>query len=45
MFWIWMGGMLTHGILLGGTLGTWLFCHLNKKNFLSLADEKEENPL
>lgn len=39
IFWIWMGGMSTHGILLGGTLGTWLFCRLNQKNFLSLADE------
>ncbi len=31
--------MSTHGILLGGTLGTWLFCRLNRKNFLSLVDE------
>jgi phosphatidylglycerol:prolipoprotein diacylglycerol transferase len=39
IFWIWMGGMSTHGILLGGTLGTWLFCRLNQRNFLSLVDE------
>lgn len=37
--WIWMGGMSTHGILLGGTLGALLFCRLNNRNFLSLADE------
>ncbi|MGB5451020.1 MAG: prolipoprotein diacylglyceryl transferase [Sedimenticolaceae bacterium] len=39
ILWIWLGGMSTHGILLGGTLGTWLFCRLRHKNFLSLADE------
>ena len=39
IFWIWMGGMSTHGILLGGTLGIWFFCHLNHKNFLALVDE------
>ena len=39
IFWIWLGGMSTHGILLGGTLGTWSFCRLRNKNFLSLADE------
>ena len=31
--------MSTHGILLGGTLGTWSFCRLRNKNVLSLADE------
>ena len=39
IFWIWLGGMSTHGILLGGTLGALLFSRLNKKSFLSLADE------
>lgn len=39
IFWVWLGGMSTHGILLGGTLGAWLFCRLYQKSFLSLADE------
>jgi len=39
VYWIWIGGMSTHGILLGGTLGTWLFCRIHRKNFLCLADE------
>ena len=37
--WVWLGGMSTHGILFGGTLGAWIFCRLYKKSFLSLADE------
>ena len=39
IFWIWLGGMSTHGILFGGTLGAWLFCRLHQKSFLFLADE------
>lgn len=39
IFWIWLGGMSTHGILFGGTFGAWLFCRLYQKGFLSLADE------
>ena len=39
ILWIWLGGMSTHGILFGGTLGAWLFCRLHKKSFLTLADE------
>lgn len=39
IFWVWLGGMSTHGILLGGTLGTWLFCRIHRMNFLHLADE------
>jgi len=39
IFWIWLGGMSTHGILFGGTLGIWLFCKLHRKSFISLADE------
>jgi phosphatidylglycerol:prolipoprotein diacylglycerol transferase len=39
IIWIWLGGMSTHGILFGGTLGTWLFCQRYQINFLSLADE------
>jgi len=37
--WLWLGGMSTHGILFGGTLGAWLFCRLYRKSFLALADE------
>jgi phosphatidylglycerol:prolipoprotein diacylglycerol transferase len=39
IIWIWLGGMSTHGILFGGTLGAWLFCKRYQINFLSLADE------
>lgn len=35
----WLGGMATHGLLLGGALGTLLFCWRNKKGFLSIVDE------
>ena len=38
IFWVWLGGMSTHGILLGGTLAAWLFCRVNQKRFLPLAD-------
>ena len=37
--WIWLGGMSTHGILLGGTVGIWVFCRLHQRSFISLADE------
>ena len=39
IFFLWLGGMSTHGILLGGTLGMWLFCKRHNKPFLSVADE------
>jgi hypothetical protein len=35
----WRGGMSSHGLLLGGCLGTWLFCRLRRRPFLALADE------
>ncbi|MFZ9038878.1 MAG: prolipoprotein diacylglyceryl transferase [Gammaproteobacteria bacterium] len=35
---IWLGGMSTHGILLGSTLAVILFCHLNQRSFLEVAD-------
>ena len=35
----WLGGMATHGLLLGGTLGTLLFCWLRRRSFLAMADE------
>lgn len=34
----WLGGMATHGLLLGGLLGVWLFCRLHDKPFLSVTD-------
>lgn len=34
----WLGGMATHGLLFGGLAGTWLFCRLNHKSFLSMTD-------
>ncbi len=39
VFSYWRGGMATHGILLGGTLGIWLFSRLHEKRFLDIADE------
>jgi phosphatidylglycerol:prolipoprotein diacylglycerol transferase len=39
IFAIWLGGMSTHGILLGGTIGIWLFCKHHRKSFLAVADE------
>ena len=35
---IWLGGMSTHGILLGSTLAVILFCKLHRRNFLEVAD-------
>lgn len=35
----WQGGMATHGVLLGATVGTVLFCWLRNKSFLAVADE------
>jgi phosphatidylglycerol:prolipoprotein diacylglycerol transferase len=35
---IWLGGMSTHGILLGSTIGVILFCRFNRYSFLAVAD-------
>ena len=35
---IWLGGMSTHGILLGSTIAVVLFCKLNRRSFLEVAD-------
>jgi phosphatidylglycerol---prolipoprotein diacylglyceryl transferase len=35
----WLGGMATHGLLLGAVAGAWLFCRLHQKSFLNLLDE------
>jgi phosphatidylglycerol:prolipoprotein diacylglycerol transferase len=36
---VWIGGMSTHGLLLGATVGTWLFCRMRGRDFLTIADE------
>ncbi len=35
---VWLGGMSTHGILAGATIGVLLFCLRHRKNFLEVAD-------
>ena len=35
---VWLGGMSTHGILLGGILGMVIFCRVYRKSFLAVAD-------
>jgi phosphatidylglycerol:prolipoprotein diacylglycerol transferase len=35
----WLGGMATHGLLLGAILSTLLFCWRHKTSFLTIADE------
>lgn len=34
----WLGGMATHGLLLGAAVSTWLFARLRNKSLLQLAD-------
>ncbi len=34
----WRGGMASHGLLLGGCLGAWLFCRWRRRPFLPVAD-------
>ncbi len=38
LFSYWRGGMASHGLLLGGLLGVWLFSRLRRKPFLQVAD-------
>jgi phosphatidylglycerol:prolipoprotein diacylglycerol transferase len=35
---LWLGGMATHGLLLGAAIGTAIFAHVWKKPFLQLVD-------
>jgi phosphatidylglycerol:prolipoprotein diacylglycerol transferase len=35
----WLGGMSTHGILLGGAIGTLTYCRRYGRSFLAVADE------
>ena len=34
----WLGGMSTHGLLLGAAAGAWLFCRIRRRDFLEIAD-------
>jgi phosphatidylglycerol:prolipoprotein diacylglycerol transferase len=34
----WVGGMATHGLLLGGLVGVWIFARLEQRPFLSVTD-------
>jgi phosphatidylglycerol:prolipoprotein diacylglycerol transferase len=34
----WLGGMASHGLLLGGITGVLLFCRIHRKPFLSVTD-------
>jgi phosphatidylglycerol:prolipoprotein diacylglycerol transferase len=36
---VWLGGMSTHGVLLGVVVVTWLFCRLHGKSLLLIADQ------
>lgn len=36
---VWIGGMSTHGVLLGAAASVWLFCRRWGKQFLPIADE------
>ena len=35
---LWLGGMATHGLLVGAGIGTWLFCRLYGRPFRPVAD-------
>jgi phosphatidylglycerol:prolipoprotein diacylglycerol transferase len=35
----WLGGMATHGLLLGGVLGTFAFCRRHGRSVVAIADE------
>ena len=35
----WLGGMSTHGLLLGAVVGTAVFCLVHRRSFLEFADE------
>ena len=35
----WRGGMASHGVLLGAVVGSWFFCRLRGRRFLTIVDE------
>ena len=36
---VWLGGMSTHGVLLGVVVAVWLFCRLHGKSLLTIGDQ------
>jgi phosphatidylglycerol:prolipoprotein diacylglycerol transferase len=36
---VWLGGMSTHGVLLGVVVAVWLFCRLYNKSLLTIGDQ------
>src|SRR5688500_9645758 len=34
----WLGGMASHGLLLGGLIGVFIFCRIHNKAFLEITD-------
>ncbi len=36
---VWLGGMSTHGVLLGVVVAPWLFCRLHGKSLVMVADQ------
>lgn len=34
----WLGGMASHGLLLGGLAAVWIFCRIHKRPFLEMTD-------
>lgn len=39
ILWFWLGGMSTHGVLIGAVVSLWLFCRWRGKPFFAVADE------
>lgn len=37
--WLWLGGMATHGLLLGAAVGVWIFSMVSRTPFMAVADE------
>ncbi len=35
---LWLGGMASHGLLIGGLVAVWIFCRIYDKPFLSMTD-------
>src|SRR5918995_3469773 len=35
---LWLGGMASHGLLIGGLVAVWIFCRLTGKPFLMMTD-------
>jgi len=35
---LWLGGMASHGLLIGGLAAVWIFCRLNNQHFLTMTD-------